>query len=546
MNHASSRGMKLTRRSALLMGAGIAVSASNFAWAQAQGQNLTIGVRAGPDSMDPHFTATGTHAEALKHIFDTLVWSGDRLQLEPCLAESWSRPNPTTWEFKLRRGVKFHDGSEMTAEDVKFSIERMKTISGPNPATIYVRRVDAVTIVDPYTVRVTTIGPSPTLANDFIRVFIVSHRAAAGLTPQNANEAFNRGGAGAGAAIGTGPFKFVSWTPRDSFVMERFDQYWRGPSPWQRVTRKEVPNDPARVAQMRAGQLEIIQRAPAADLPAFERDARMRVVRGDSVYVFNIELDLRERSPQVSARDGSALPANPLRDVRVREAISLAIDRQALVEVAMEGLGRVQNQMVTPEIFGYNRSLPPLVENLPRARQLMAAAGFPNGFKIVFNFTNDRLPGDAAVGTAVAQMLARINLDVQANGAPGAVVFPARTRGDLSMVMSGWGTLTGEAHYTLSSLAHSNDPERRMGAFNWRGYKNPEVDRLLQAAAIEMDEAARRTQLEQAGALYAADFTSLPLCAVSTAWVMLKDRVNLTKTRADEETLAYDIAPATR
>src|SRR5262249_33231627 len=109
MTHANSRGLQLTRRSALLMGAGIAVSASNLVWAQAQGQNLTIGIRGGPDSIDPHFTATGTHAEALKHIFDTLVWSGDQLQLEPCLAESWSQVNPTTWEFKLRRGVKFHD-----------------------------------------------------------------------------------------------------------------------------------------------------------------------------------------------------------------------------------------------------------------------------------------------------------------------------------------------------------------------------------------------------------------------------------------------------
>src|SRR4030095_14039892 len=163
MTHANSRGLRLTRRSALMMGAGVAVSASNLVWAQAQGQNLTIGVRAGPDSMDPHFTATGTHAEALKHIFDKLVWSGDRLQIEPCLAESWSQPNPTTWEFKLRRSVKFHDGSEMTAEDVKFSIERMKTLSGPNPTTIYVRRVDRVEIVDPYTVRVVTQGPSPTL-----------------------------------------------------------------------------------------------------------------------------------------------------------------------------------------------------------------------------------------------------------------------------------------------------------------------------------------------------------------------------------------------
>src|SRR5262245_66285088 len=129
--------MRLTRRRiGAVSAAALALMALSV---PAAAQTLNIGVRAGPESIDPHYTATGTHAEALKHIFDTLVWSGDRLQLEPCLAESWSQPDPTTWEFKLRRGVKFHDGSEMTAEDVKFSIERMKTLSGPNPTVIYVR-----------------------------------------------------------------------------------------------------------------------------------------------------------------------------------------------------------------------------------------------------------------------------------------------------------------------------------------------------------------------------------------------------------------------
>jgi peptide/nickel transport system substrate-binding protein len=140
--------------------------------------------------------------------------------------------------------------------------------------------------------------------------------------------------------------------------------------------------------------------------------------------------------------------------------------------------------------------------------------------------------------------LARIGLDVQANGQPGAVLFPARTRGELSMVMSGWGTLTGEAHYTLSSLGHSNDPERRMGAFNWRGYKNDALDKALQAAAIEMDDAKRRALLEESNRLFMADRPSLPLVSVSSAWAVVKDKVAMPKPRADEDTLAYDIRPA--
>jgi peptide/nickel transport system substrate-binding protein len=317
-------------------------------------QTLTIGVRGGPDSIDPHFTATGTHAETLKHVFDTLTWSGDGLEIEPRLATNWKAVDNTTWEFKLRSGVKFHDGSDLTSEDVKFSIARMQTPMGPNPTTIYVRRVKEVQTPDPLTVRVITDGPAPNLPNDFIRLFIVSHKAAAGLTKENANEAFNSGK----AAVGTGPYKFVSWTPKGDFVAERFDGYWGGKEPWARIVRKEIPNDAARVAQLKAGQLDLITRVPASDVATLERDTKLSVSKVDTVYVFNVELDVRDTPPagQITAKDGSALPKNPLQDLRVRTAIDMAIDRKALAEIAMEGLGKPVNQLVTPSIFGYNKA----------------------------------------------------------------------------------------------------------------------------------------------------------------------------------------------
>jgi peptide/nickel transport system substrate-binding protein len=507
--------------------------------AGAQAQTLTIGVRAGPESIDPHFTATGTHAEALKHVFDTLTWSGDGLEIEPRLAESWKAIDATTWEFKLRKGVKFHDGSDFTAEDVKFSIERIPVVTGPNPLTIYVRRVQATEIVDPHTIRIKTDGPAPNLPNDFIRLFIVSHKAAAGLTKDTANEAFNSGK----AAIGTGPYKFVSWTPKEQLVLERFDGFWGPKEPWARHVRKEIPNDAARVAQLKAGQVDLIVRVPASDVPTLKQDPRLSVVTVDTVYVFNMELDMRDKTPQVAAKDGSPLDRNPMQDPRVREAIDLAIDRNALAEIAMEGLGKAQNQLVTPSIFGYSKKLPPRKYDPAAAKRLLAEAGYPNGFKVTFSFTSDRLPGDRQVGTSVAQMLAAIGIDAQANAQPAAVFFPARTRGDFSMSMSGWGTLTGEAHYTLSSVVHSNDKERKFGAFNVTGYKNPVMDKLIQDAAVEMDEAKRRALLEQANELVAVDRPRLPLVAVGSAWAMQKAKVKITP-RVDEDTLAMNIRPA--
>ena len=504
----------------------------------AAAQTLTIGVRAGPESMDPDFTATGTHAEAAKHIFDTLVWSGDKLQLEPGLALSWTPLDATTWEFKLRPNVKFHDGQDFTAEDVKFSIERVPTVSGPNPTTPYVRRVKAMRIVDPLTLQITTEGPAPSMPNDFVRLFIVSHKAAAGLTRDNANEAFNTGK----ATIGTGPFKYVSWTPKSELVLERFDGYWGGAAPWQKVVRKEIPNDAARVAQLKAGGVDMIVRVPAADVATLKRDPKLDVITGDTIYVFNVELDQREKSPQITGKDGSALPANPFRDPRVREAMNLAIDRATLVDVAMEGLGAPASQNVTPGILGYDPKLPVAKPDLARARQLLAEAGYPNGFKVIFSFTSDRLPGDRAVGTSIAQMLARIGLDVQPNAQPTAVFFPTRTRGEYSMIMAGWGTLTGEAHYTLSSLMQTADPAKRTGAFNWRQSSNPALDAILDRAGVELDEGKRRDLLQQAMGVSVKDNYVIPTVIVGTAWALQK-KLTLVKPRADEDTLAYDVRP---
>jgi peptide/nickel transport system substrate-binding protein len=518
------------------------VAALGLAAGSAGAQTLTMGVIAGPESIDPHFTATGTHAESLKHVFDTLTHSGDRLQIEPGLAESWTVIDPTTWEFKLRRGVTFHDGSDMTTEDVAASIRRMQTLSGPNPTRIYVSRVQEVRIVDPHTIRIVTNGPAPTLPNDFIRLFIVSARATAGLTPEASNEAFNSGR----AAIGTGPYRFGSWTPREQFTVERNEAWWGPRQPWARHVRREISNPAARVAQLRTGQVDMIVRVPAADVATLERDRSLAVVKGETIYVFNLALDQREPTPQVTARDGSRLASNPYRDPRVREAIDLAIDRRALAEVAMEGLGTPVSQMVTPGIFGFNPALTVPTPNVTRARALLAEAGYPNGFRMVLNYTNNRLPGDAGVGAAMTQMLARIGLEVQAAGQPAAVIFPARARGELSNIMAGWGTLTGEAMYYYAANAHSNNPQLRLGAFNWTGFADPELDRLIQAGGVELDDRRREAILQEIGTRFTAARIAIPLAAVGSAWAVRRDRATLRVGRSDEETYAMDVSPAAR
>ncbi|MEM6711018.1 MAG: ABC transporter substrate-binding protein [Pseudomonadota bacterium] len=517
-----------------------ALALSLCATGAASAQTLTMGVRGGPDSMDPHFSALGPHAEAAKHIFDTLVWSGTDLQIEPGLATSWTPLDEDTWEFELRQGVKFHDGSDFDAEDVKFSIERIPDVSGPTTTTIYVRRVTGVDIIDPHTIHIHTDGPAATLPNDFIRLFIVSSEAAADYsTPETAAEGFNSGA----ATIGTGPYKYVSWEPQGDLVLERNDDYWRGQGAWETVIRREIPNDSSRLAALKAGQVDVINYVSSIDYLALERDSDVDSIIGDSVYIMNLQLDQREETPLVRALDGSALAENPFRDFRVRQAIDHAIDRETMVDIVLEGLGKPANQMMPPGFFGSSDDIPMPEYNPTKAMELLAEAGYPDGFQVDLYCTADRLPGDGAICQGLGQMLTQVGVQTNVNAVSRTVYFPAQARLEYSMFMNGWGTLTGEASYTLGGLAHSNDPDVNLGAFNRIQYENEAVDQLLQTGAATLDPDERRATYEEAMEQVMADKAYISLVQLQTVWAAKAGMLEFDP-RFDEDTLAFFITPA--
>ena len=519
---------------------GLLTAALGFSATLAVAQELTVGVRGGPESMDPHFSALGPQADAVKHIFDPLVWTGDDLQLEPGLAVSWEPLDEDTWQFKLREGVKFHDGSDFTAEDVKFSIERIPNVTGPTTTEIYVRRVADVEIVDDHTLNIHTNGPAATLPFDFVRLFIVSADAAKDYsTSETSAEGFNSGK----ATIGTGPFKYVSWSPQADLVLERFDDYWRGPAPWEKVTRREMGDDSSRLAALKAGDVDVINYVSSADYLALGNDPDISTFIGDSVYVMNLQLDQREQTPKVRAKGGGALDKNPLRDPKVREAIDLAIDRETMVEIVLEGLGNPANQMMPAGFFGSSEEIPMPAYDPDKSKALLAEAGYPDGFEIDLYCTNDRLPGDGAICEALGQMFTQVGIDTNVNAISRTVYFPAQARKEYSVFMNGWGTLTGEASYTLGALAHSPNEELKLGAFNRIGYKNDEVDALLQDAVQELDADRRRGLFEDAMEATVADRAYISIVVLQTVWAGDKDKVVVTP-RADEETLAYFIKPA--
>jgi peptide/nickel transport system substrate-binding protein len=513
---------------------GIATLAVLAAAPMALAQDLTLGLRAGPDSIDPHWSTLGSQAEALRHVFDTLVDVDETLQLKPGLAVSWEAIDDTTWDFKLREGVKFHDGSDFDAEDVKFSIERIPVVTGPMPMTLYTKYVDTVEVVDPTTIRIKTKGMAPSLPNDFTRLFVVPSET--GMDARN--EEFNSGA----KAIGTGPYTFVSWMPKGDLVLKRFDGFWGDAPAWENVTRREIPDDAARVAALKSGQVDMINYVPATDYLSMKNDSALDTFVSDSVYILNIAPSVKDVEPQPIKVNGVEVEGNPLQDLRVRKALDLAINRDVLVNIVLEGLGTPANQLMPAGFFGFSADLPAAPYDLDQAKALLANAGYPDGFEIDFTCTNNRVPGDAVVCEALAQMWSRLGLKVNAQALNGTVYFPAAAREEFTMAMSAWGTLTGEAAYTYGALVHTKDPEKGFGNFNRSGYSNAEFDRVFGEGSQTLDPEARRKLYEQASVIAMEDRALIPTVVLQSVWAAKAGALNLTP-RIDQETRAYAITP---
>ena len=526
----------MLRRILLSAAAALALCAA----APLEAQELRIGVRAGPEAIDPHFMALGNHAAALRNIFDSLVQVDEKLQIVPGLATGWNNIDDTTWEFTLRQGVKFHDGRPFTAADVKASIERVKEAAGPDGGlVIYTRSISGVEVVNDHLVRIRTNVPNAALPQDMTRLFIVS----GGIAPGSKAAEFNSGA----AAIGTGPFKFVSWTPRGDLVLERVPGYWGGDAAWSKVTLVEISNDAARVAGLLSGRVDFANYIPVSDIGRMKRERNITLFQGESIYTFLLYPDVREdmSAPAMRAitdKAGQPLPQNPFRDARVRQALSLAIDRQAIANSVFEGTAVPAYQLMPDGMFGADPKPPALPTDITRARALLAEAGYPNGFRFPLYCSSDRLPGDGATCTALGQLFARIGLEVQVNAQPRTIFFAARTRGDYPITMAGWGTLTGEAGYTLSSFVHTKEgPGGRYGAFNVSHYSNPEVDKTIAEAMGTMDNDKRRALFQQAQAAAVKDAGQIPIVTLPTVWAG-KNTLTFTP-RTDEETLAVMIRP---
>ena len=505
--------------------------------ADASAQNLTIGIGGSPTSLDPHFYNASPNISLTQHMFDTLVERDAQVRLRPMLAESWRVVEPTIWEFKLRPGVKWHDGRDFTADDVAFTIERVPTVrNSPGTFAGLVRAITRVEVIDPLTIRFHTAAPHPLLPTELGSIQIISRHAGAGAE----TEQYNAGT----AAIGTGPYRLVSYRSGDRTELVRNDGYWGGAQPWSRVSYRFIANDASRTAALLAGDVDLIDQVPSSDLARLRRDPRVAIheIQGLRLLYLIPDYSRAENPLWVTDNDGKPLTRNPFHDLRVRRAMSLAVDRQALSERVMEGTAQGTGQWLPQGAFGYNPDVPVPTADPDTARRLLAEAGYPQGFRITLSCPNDRYPNDARICQAVAQMWTRIGVRTEVQALPWSTYAARTSRQEFNMRMGGWGSSTGEASYMLVNIFGTYDRERRRGASNSSRYSNPALDSLTERAAATLDDTQREALLRDAVRMVAVDDQAMiPLLQLVNTWATRRGFTY--DSRMDERTTAMGVKP---
>jgi len=405
--------------------------------------------------------------------------------------------------------------------------------NSPSSFALYTRAIARVEKIDELTIRMRTREPHPLLPNDASTINIVSRAAATATTAQ-----FD-----AGAANGTGPYRVVSWVRDDRLVLERNPNWWGGATPWAKVTKRVIVNDPARVAALLAGDAQAIEVVPTADVGNLSTDARVTLAREVSNRLLFLNFDqARDVTPFATDREGKPLERNPFKDLRVRQALSTAINRVAIVERLQEGLALPAGGVIPEGFFGSDANLKPDTFDPDASRRLLALAGFPNGFGFTLHGPNDRYTNDDKVVPALAQMFARAGLTTKVELLPWSVYAGRSARQEFSATFFGWGAATGEASSPLRSLLATVDVARGLGASNRGRYSNPVFDAALGEALRTIDDAKREQLLQRATRIAIDDVGIVPLYYQVNVWALRRGLVY--EGRADDQTHAWLIRPS--
>ncbi|MCB1387334.1 MAG: ABC transporter substrate-binding protein [Nitratireductor sp.] len=466
-------------------------------------------------SLDPYSYGDSYTINFLNHIYEGLVRYNRDLKIEPALATSWEIVSPTTWRFKLREGVKFHNGNDFTAEDVLASLVRVSDETSPLKGNLPAYK--SATVVDDHTIDIELTGPYPLLLNDLTNIHIFDKDW---LVENNAEKPTDVSAGVEGYATfnanGTGPFKLESRTPEAQTILVVNENWWDEPQ--HNLTRIEfqpVSSAATRVAALLSGEVDFVDNAPVQDLPRLEAAPNLKVLERTDLRTVMLGFNRREELV--------AGGKNPMNDLRVRQAMQMAVDMDLIQTKVMRGKSRNAGTLVAPSIPGYSADLDTVVSaDVEKAKALMAEAGYPDGFEFDFVCTNESYVNEEQFCQAIASMWSRIGLKPRLDVGPTAKQTPKRANGKADVYTIGWATLPMLDTYSiLVQMLHSK--EGNAGVFNWGGWSYPEIDRLTDEASVELDRDKRLAMETEALKIAKDEIVMMPLHQQPMAWAISSD-----------------------
>jgi peptide/nickel transport system substrate-binding protein len=504
-----------TLRAALLLGALLAVlpaGAASFRWSS-QGDFLTA---------DPHAQNEGINTLLLYHVYERLTARDRELKLVPALATSWERVDATTWRFHLRKGVRFHDGTPFTADDVVFSIERAQLPSS-NFKT-FATLIGKPRRVDDHTVEIATPGPSPILL-EYVNTIMILSRAWAlkngAARPQdykNAEDTY-----ASRNANGTGPFRFVAWESEVKTTLVKNPDWWgiaagRFEGNVDEIVYRPIKSDATRMAALVSGEIDFVLDPPLQDIARLKSSAQVSILEGPENRVIFLAMEQTRDELLYSSVQGR----NPLKDLRVRQALYAAIDVEAIRRQVMRGHALPTGSMAYAPATSPPAHEPRLLPHDPAlARRLLTEAGYPAGFAVQLLCPNNRYVNDERICTAIAAMWAKVGVKAALVLLPRAQFFQKVDQTDFAIHLYGWGGAPSDPLLVLGPVLHSYDGKGK-GDFNSGRFRDAELDRLIDAASVEMDGARRTRLMEEALARVRTNVYTIPLHRQVIPWAVRK------------------------
>ena len=466
-------------------------------------QTLNFAYDADPVSLDPHEQLSGGTLQLSHMIFDPLVrWNKD-LGFDPRIATEWERVDDTTMRFHIREGVKFHSGNELTAEDVVYTIERLK--SSADFKGIFAGWTSA-TAVDDYTVEVKTDGPSPLILHTATYVFPLDKK----FYTEGGDEIAKHGDSFASKNIsGTGPFTVAEREQGVKVTFERNPDYWDTESPGnvQTAVLTPIKEAPTRVAALLSGDVDFIAPVPPTDLERIENDENASLVTMTGTRIITLQLNQKRNEA--------------LADVKVRQAIVHAINNEGIVQKIMKGFGTVAAQQSPEGYVGHNPSLEPRFD-VEKAKALMEEAGYADGFSATMMCPNNRYVNDYKICEAAAAMLAKIGIEIDLTTMPKAQYWPKFDERAADIMMIGWHADTEDSANFNEFLTMTPNADTGRGQYNSGNYSNEEVDRLTMASLTETDSEKRAEMLQQVEQILYDEAAFVPLHWQDLAWAARK------------------------